>query len=332
MARREQVTRSWLERAIVDRDVVLLLGFGLKMDIMEVNNFLSKALNEPMIDPKDTFEATCLYCYKMGYRFPHFMKLWNMYDPKNLSIHFSSGNLDSTVKFRERLNSICDDDELLRYLYSLPVAAGSKRQSVTARKHFDHLYKQVKIGIARRKTETEVAEARILAGRKAEELSRSDQSYDYQKSEVINKIRRNAHFYTGDEISGSELESELYPLVPKNEKGNMYPMKESTLNVLFSGKRLNRQHISGILSGRDSITRYDLITLNFFQHDLSLAGEANTPLHYESFVSSTNKILSECNMLNLYAANPYDCFILLCMKTECPIETFEEIWGMSYDA
>lgn len=332
MAKREQLTRSWLERVIVDRDVVLLLGFGLKMEIGEINDFLSKALNEPMIDPKDTFEATCLYCYRMGYRFPHFKKLWNRYDPNILSVHINPHNLDSTVKFKERLDTIRDDEALLRYLYSLPVTNGSKRQSVTARKHFDRLYNQVKIGIARRKTETEEAEARILAERKADELSRSDQSYDYQKSEVINRIRSGAHVYTGDEISGSELESELFPLVPKNEKGNMYPMKESTLNDLFSGKRLNRQHISGILSGKDPITRYDLITLNFFEHDLSLAGEANTSLHYESFINSTNSILSECNMFNLYAANPYDCFILLCMKTECPIETFEEIWGMSYDA
>ena len=54
-------------------------------------------------------------------------------------------------------------------------------------------------------------------------------------------------------------------------------------------------------------------------------------LHYDGFVRATNRMLEECNMDRLYAANPYESFIMLCMRTESPIETYAEIWGMSYD-
>ena len=331
-AHKKDVVRTWLERKVVSRDTVLLLGFGLNMTLDSVNGLLHKALHEPHIDPKEPLEAVCQYCFQNGFAFPRFKKIWERFDPDHPECMISGDRMDSTAQCRETLAAIRDDDALLAYLFRLPLQKGSKRQSLSARKAFDSLYAGVREGLARRKTETESGEALLLAQRRANELARSDRQYWHQNWEESERILRGARVYTGKEIGDADIENELFMFVPKNAQGNLAPMKNSTLNELFNGKRLNRQHIGRIEAGDDPVTRYDLITMSFFRYDLERDSQANEiGLHYDGFVRATNRMLEECNMDRLYAANPYESFIMLCMRTESPIETYAEIWGMSYD-
>ncbi len=331
-AHKKDVTRTWLERKLVSRDTVLLLGFGLRMDLEDVNMLLHKGLHEPFLDPKEPLEAICQYCFRKGYSFQRFKKIWERFDPEHPVIVVSGRHMDNTAQCQRELEAIDNDDDLMAYLYCLPLFRNSKRQSLSARKHFDRLYDSVREELAKRKNEDIIVENAIQSQRTAEKLAKSDKRNWEENRKIVENLFDDAHIYTKDEIGDSDIENELYSSVPKNAQGNLPPMKQSTLYELFDGKRLNRQHIGRILSGDDPITRYDLITMSFFNQDLQLGDQANEiSVQYDSFVKTTNQILKECNMDNIYAANPYELFILLCMRTESPIEAYSEIWGMSFD-
>ena len=43
------------------------------------------------------------------------------------------------------------------------------------------------------------------------------------------------------------------------------------------------------------------------------------------------EILARCEMGEIYIVNPYECFILMCLLTDCPLAVFSEIWEKSYE-
>ena len=45
----------------------------------------------------------------------------------------------------------------------------------------------------------------------------------------------------------------------------------------------------------------------------------------------SQKILARCGMGEIYIVNPYECFILMCLLTDCPLAVFSEIWEKSYE-
>ena len=36
-------------------------------------------------------------------------------------------------------------------------------------------------------------------------------------------------------------------------------------------------------------------------------------------------------MSEIYIVNPYECFLLMCLLTDCPLAVFSEIWEKSYE-
>ena len=36
-------------------------------------------------------------------------------------------------------------------------------------------------------------------------------------------------------------------------------------------------------------------------------------------------------MGELYVANPYECFILMCILSDDPLGTYADVWEMAYD-
>ena len=43
------------------------------------------------------------------------------------------------------------------------------------------------------------------------------------------------------------------------------------------------------------------------------------------------EILARCGMSEIYIVNPYECFLLMCLLTDCPLAVFSEIWEKSYE-
>ena len=308
-AHKADVVRDWLKRKAVSRETVLLLGFGLKMSLEDVNvEFLHKALHEPFLDPKEPLEAVCHYCFRKQYPFPRFRKIWDRFDPAHPAVEISGGFMNTT-EYQDNLELINTDEEMLAYLYQLPRYKKTKRQSLTARMEFDRLYESITNELSRRNRKDEGTEAGPDAERRAEEAD----------SPVA--------------AGNADIENVLYASVPKTPHKNYESVRKSTLRELFFDKRLNRQHIGEIQRGKAPISRFDLITMCFLNYDLQRHGDANdAKKHYEPFVEEMNNVLNKCNMDDLYPANPYECFIMLCMKTESPIETYSEVWGMSYGA
>ena len=325
----KNAAKNWLEQQTVSRNVVLLIGFGLGMGPDDVNSFLKKALQEPELDAKDPLEAICWFCYRNGLSYPKFEDLWSKYLDVREGSTIGDCFLDSTMELRQRLFSISDENSLLAYLSLLPVAQGTKRQSITARKRFDRLYLRTRELIAGILTESEMDTANKRAGRLEEQLSCNDSLYDFQKLQKIKNEKGKFTTYSIDDIAAADIENILLSAVPKDRNGNLASMKGSALNRQFAGKRLTRQHLGEILSGKAPITRFDLMTLNFFI--FSQEEYESSRRRYSEFIDSTNQILIECNMGSVYVANPYECFLLMCILSDDPLGTYSDVWELSYD-
>ena len=298
-AKLSAMSKKWLTQQTVRRKVVFLLGFGLAMSVEDVNEFLKKGLREQGINAKDPFEVICWYCYKNRYSFLKFEKLWQIYcdtppDTLDMKLLYS----DLTIGARNAMRSINSDAALIAFVTKLKTSDHEHKYSVTARKCFDELYERAR---------------ELVAAIYNEEEDRGGK-----------------RFYTSEDISESDLEHMISSAIPVDRHGNLTPAKASALNAQFAGKRFSRQHIHEILAGKAEVTRFDLITLNFFIYACTVDDYPNVKARYSSFIESTNRILERCFWGELYISNPYECFVLMCILSEDPMATYADVWEMSY--
>ena len=107
-------------------------------------------------------------------------------------------------------------------------------------------------------------------------------------------------------------------------------MSASILAKHFSQKRFSRQRINNILNHKFPVERFDLITLEFFI--VSQEREDDDPFNrYKHFLEENLDSLLRCGMSEIYIVNPYECFLLMCLLTDCPLAVFAEIWEKSYE-
>ncbi len=290
-------TKNWLTQQTVSRKVVFLLGFGLGMDTADVNAFLTKGLREPEMNAKDPFEVICWYCYQHHYRFPKYEKLWDLYqsmpaDSLDLRLLYQ----DRTIDMRGRMHMIQDDMALLTYVTQLKTADNTPKFSAAARASFTRLYDE--------------ARDRIAA------------LYS----------RESGHIRTREEITAGDMERMICSAIPTDSFGNLTPGKNSSLNGQFLGKRFSRSRVHRILAGETEIDRFDLITLQFFVYALQVDDYPRQKQRYLHFIDTTNRMLEGCCMGPLYVANPYECFLLMCILSEDPLGTYADVWELSYES
>ncbi len=328
--RLRNAARNWLTQQTVNRNVVLLLGFGLGLTVEEVNDLLTDALQEYGLNAKDPFEALCWYCYHFRLNYLQFNELWQQYQQLCSPEADGTAGLDSTVSFRNKLSVVTNRRELMIYLSTLPDSSGARRQSVSARNHFDRLYDETKKLTAGILTETSIESASGKADRLQEKLSRADNLYDFEKLQKIRDEKANYTTYSPDDITPGDIENIILAAVPKDQNGNLVSMKNSSLEKQFYGRRLTRQRLTDILSGNAPITRYDLLTLHFFV--LSQTSRAEAKERYRIFIRSANRIMKDCHLGRIYVVNPYECFLLMCMLTDDPFGTYADVWERSYSS
>ncbi|MBQ8511676.1 MAG: hypothetical protein IJ497_03600 [Clostridia bacterium] len=287
-AKLSALTKNWLTQHTVRRSVVLLLGFGLRMSLEDVNEFLQKALLEPELYAKDPFEVLCGYCYRYGLNFAAFRRLWSAYlalPPSDAAFDLSS---EETAGFKRKVSEITDEPSLMQYLAGLKTPDNEVVSHVTARKCFHALYSEAKD-----------AAAAILG---------------YPR--------------TSESITESDIEHILYPAIPTDRYGNLVPSRNSTLGELFHDKRLCRQHIHDVLTGKLEPDRFDLITLSFFLH--TQKDQLLPKRRYFRFADDANTMLALCGMNQLYPANPYESFLMMCLLTDDPLAVSSEVLELSY--
>ncbi len=332
-ARLRNLARNWLTQQTVNRNVVLILGFGLKLQLDEVQELLSKGLREPRLSPKDPFEVICWFCYKNALPYAFMQKTWQEFAGDGTA---SSGSMHldllSTVSVRRKMEQISSLEELSAYLSTIPMADGSFRQSVSARTQFDILYQKAKEIAAETMTEMARDAADKRAIRQRALFDQSDRLYDYEKKERVERARNDYRVLPSEEVTAADLESILYAAVPKDKNGNLLPMKASALNGQFAGKRLNRQRMTEILMGKAPITRYDLLTLCFYVSAQDEGLQLPAKKRYIRFVNEASRVLRESDMDPLYLGNPYEDFLLMCILCDDPLGTFADVWELSYQS
>ncbi len=324
------LAKNWLSQRAVKREVVFLLGFGLAMTVEDVNAFLTKALREQGINAKDPFEVICWYCFRNGDGFSTYERLWNMYQDTSADrLAESDLSREETSSVRNTMYGIQSEGELCAFLAQLKTADNRTRTSVTAQRQFRILYDQGRDIIARMRTQEEGERFdRELAEYRAK-LEANDRLFDYEKRQRLQDKRAERKIYLRSDITESDFEHVICSAIPVDRHGNLTPGKASRLNEAFSGKRFSRQHIHDILSGKAAVNRFDLITLNFFLYS-QREDFARAEQRYGAFIDSTNEILESCFLGPLYIANPYECFVLMCILSDDPLGTYADVWELSY--
>ena len=332
-AKLSALSKNWLTQQTVRRKVVFLLGFGLAMSEEEVNEFLTKALREQGINAKNPFEVICWYCYKNHYNFLKFQKLWASYHAIPVdSSGIKDADWERTINIRRNILSVTNDFTLIQKLYEMKLQDREKPLSVTARKYFYVLYNEARKIVAQLYNQDEQEKQNAALRDYINMLERNDRLSDHEKQKRILERRKQRKVYQYEDITESDMEHILCSSIPVDRHGNLTPGKASKLNEQFAGKRFSRQHIREILSGKTEINRFDLITLNFFIFSQNPVYDGHPKKRYVEFLQSMNKILESCYLAPVYTANPYECFILMCILSDDPLGTYADVWELSFDS
>jgi hypothetical protein len=326
------LAKNWLKQASVKRQIIFLLGFGLNMDLKDVSKeFLLKAQGEHDFNFKDPIEIIYWYCFKNGFGFSKMLKLKAEYESlpaaKNADIYG-----EVTIRLRDKFRDVSGDGQFLDYLADFKTEGKSNFYSVTAYKWFDELYskcKKIVADIYNRREEKKLekeTEKYIKQNKGSWELSEAD------KEANISKMRENIKKWTVEDVTGGEFEKFLYKGTSIDEFGKLPKFTDSTLSEHFVGKILNRQHLWEIAEKKSAADRFDLITLNFFIFSLNGKYKGDNKRRFEDFQENTNKILRECSMGELYIANSYECFLLMCIVSDLPFAAYTEVLGQAFES
>ena len=293
-SRVRMVAKNWLTQQTVNRDVVLLLGFGLHMSLKDVDDLLTKGLQEPRLNRKDLREAVCSYCYTHGLGYHKYNDLMQAcLQLRPVSSEKPDARLQSALP--EELPS---ESDLLRYAQAL-MRTGLQPDEET-RRTFLALYRQAQ----------EVTAAVLSA------QGRNTAPPQNGKPEAI---------------TPADIEQVMQASIPKDHHGNLLPMKKSTLARQFRNRRLTRQRMEALLTVDTAVTRYDLLMLHFYIYTHQKEPSSFSKLqYYRRFLETSNRILEKCGMGPVYVANPFECFLLMCMLSEDPMGTYADVMEQSY--
>lgn len=288
------LVNNWLTQVSVRRDTLFILGFGLRMTADDVSDFLTRVLKEQDFDFHNPMEVIYWYCYchQFGYHKAEELKeAYNRLEPDHTK---TEGVIYA--------NNLCLDTEesLMKYLSYLKAKMGDPMSEKSqAFQEFSRLLYRAK---------------EIIAAM-------------YQKDE---EEKHGGKVWTAEKITPSDVEKVICSGIPINKMGNLKKMSASILAKHFSQKRFSRQRITNILYHRLPVERFDLITLEFFIVSQEMQ-EEDPYNRYRHFLEEIQEILLKCGMSEIYIVNPYECFLLMCLLTDCPLAVFSEIWEMSYE-
>ena len=289
------LVNNWLTQASVKRETVFLLGFGLRMSVDDVSDFLTRVLRGQDFDFHNPEEVIYWYCFlkQLGYCKAEEMK-------KRYAELEANENYTEAQKVYS--GGLCLDTEEKLFQYLAYVKAGADdpmSEKSQAFQEFKHLLNRAK---------------EIIASM-------------YQVDE---EEKERGKVWESSEISDSDVEKVICSGIPVNKMGNLKKMSASILAKHFSQKRFSRQRINSIMNHKLPVERFDLITLEFFIVSQEMQDE-DPYKRYRYFLDEIHEILHKCGMSEIYIVNPYECFLLMCLLTDCPLAVFADIWEMSYE-
>ena len=289
------LVNNWLSQASVKRETVFLLGFGLRMSADDVSDFPTRVLREQDFDFHNPDEVIYWYCYfkHLGYhKAEEFKKIYSELKPDE----------NYTEAVRVYSGGLCLDTEEKLFQYLAYLKAGRDDPMSEKSQAFQEF-----VWLLTRTKE-------IIAAM-------------YQKDE---EEKGRDKVWKVSDISDSDVEKVICSGIPVNKMGNLKKMSASILARHFSQKRFSRQRINSIMNHKLPVERFDLITLEFFIVSQEMQDE-DPYNRYRYFLNEIQEILHKCGMSEIYIVNPYECFLLMCLLTDCPLAVFADIWEMSYE-
>lgn len=289
------LVNNWLTQASVKRETVFLLGFGLRMSVDDVSDFLTRVLREQDFDFHNPEEVIYWYCYSRQYGY---------HKAEEMKGRYAELEPDKTYTDACRVYSgeLCLDTEEKLFQYLAHVKAGSDDPMSEKSQAFQEFVRLLN----RAKT--------IIASM-------------YQGDE---EEKERGKVWNTSDISDSDVEKVICSGIPVNKMGNLKKMSASILAKHFSQKRFSRQRINSIMNHKFPVERFDLITLEFFIVSQEMQDE-DPYSRYRHFLDEIQEVLHKCGMSEIYIVNPYECFLLMCLLTDCPLAVFADIWEMSYE-
>lgn len=289
------LVNNWLNQASVKRETVFLLGFGLRMSTEDVSDFLTRVLREQDFDFRNPDEVIYWYCYfhQLGYHKAE------EYKEKFQNLQPDKNSQEAVMIYR---GGLCLDTEERLFSYLAYIKSGCDdpmSEKSQAFQEFMALYQHAR---------------EIIAAM-------------YQKDE---EEKGRGRLWKPKDITPSDVEKVICSGIPINKMGNLKKMSASILAKHFSQKRFSRQRITSILNHKIPVERFDLITLEFFIVSQEMS-EDDPYERYHHFLEEIQPILQRCGMSEIYIVNPYECFLLMCLLTDCPLAVFADIWEMSYE-
>ncbi len=126
------------------------------------------------------------------------------------------------------------------------------------------------------------------------------------------------------------LERVLNAGVPLGSHGNLVPERAALSSLGFARRRISRQRIHRLLNGVQAPNRYDLLTLYFFLTCCRTQDAENRRAVLDGFISGADEMLAECGFGGIYAADPFDAFLVLCVLSCDPMGTYSDVMEAAY--
>lgn len=291
---KRQINR-WLKAETVKRESMFLIGFGLGMDDKTMTKFLTLVIKESDFDFNHPKEVIYWHCLHNGKSYQTAGKMLEAYEEMEQKAHVREDHRWQAMQNMPK-EYLGMEEELWVYLHYLKFLNIADQKHLKSRKAFEKLYHEVQQAVAA-----------------------NSNRYSDEKARMLRP----------EDVNPGKIESVLYSGVPVTEKGNLQSF--AALKKQFKSKRLNRVRLNELLSGK-AMERFDLITLKFLIEALD---EEKLQMHagprFTEFVEETNDLLAEAEMLQLYPVNPYEAFILMCIVSDDPLDTFSTVWERSYD-
>ncbi|MCQ2492514.1 MAG: hypothetical protein MJ087_05690 [Lachnospiraceae bacterium] len=286
--------RRWLSKDIVSRKTIFVLGFGLSMTEKEVSDFLTKVIKEEDFRRTDPFEAVCWYCFHNQLPYKSAMELLHYYETGSCPKKFVT-NWNEVMDILSL--HIQSKDALREYLMYLKYIYKKDEIISFAYVNFERLYRQCQELIC-------------------------DLYNKVEEQDETGKV------YEPEDIREADIERVLCSGIPYTKKGNLEKISKSLLNKHISSHRMSRQRLNNLMHHKATLERFDLITLSFLV--CSQIHDVDEEERLMIFLDQTNAMLVKCDMDELYPVNAYEAFVMMCLLSFDPLETYSAVWELSY--
>lgn len=332
---KQRLTKCLENRSFIPqkRDFVFRLAFVLGMTDEECEELLTKGMNERGFNFKNPVELIYYFCLKFGYGYltaQKFIEEFDNIDAETLPDDDRSTTMvhdDFTLRFQ---NSTMKQDELEKVLIECLGEIKSKyiigfTDDDVCNKRLNEKFIEVlnkvrnEIGLYnadKSGNESSLKESVKSAGEKYDktrQVTKDDMTSLYDVSKFLYR-------------DYSEYESAGIEKYITDIKESMFELPLDIKSNRLTKERLHHLALEEV-DGKDRYAqRQDLITLVFLYYELALEDEQDRIVRFEDFSEVMNKMLGMCGLLSLNPNNLYEYFIMLCMCTDDPLGTFQEVF------